>query len=222
MEKEIKICLSGYKIIYSFCFILILSLIRGVTYVDEIGVAMEAPMAVLAMVFCADTYVMEISSRRYEVNRLYPMKNRVKSQFRRIVVQELFLFILSMIGYLLFYIQKPIVIAMEQELLHAKLCLFGMYLLAVFCTVWFWGVLSHIIATLCRNMWAGIGGSMILWIGLYSNAGNQLLGKWNVFSFAFRDTQAISDFIWLCGKAVSVGLTVIMVLVFPIVLKKRG
>ena len=57
---EGKIILPAYKLAYAFSFVVILSLIRGITFSYEIGVAMEAPMAVLAMVFCADTYTQEI------------------------------------------------------------------------------------------------------------------------------------------------------------------
>ena len=57
---ESKISLPAYKLAYAFCFVVILSLIRGITFSYEIGVAMEAPMAILAMVFCADTYTQEI------------------------------------------------------------------------------------------------------------------------------------------------------------------
>ena len=67
MRKEIKIALPIYKVLYSAAFFVILSLVRTVVYADEIGIAMEAPASALAAVFCADTYLMEIHSRRREV-----------------------------------------------------------------------------------------------------------------------------------------------------------
>ena len=69
----------AYKLAYAFSFVVILSLIRGITFSYEIGVAMEAPMAVLAMVFCADTYTQEITSKRSEIHRLYPIQRRLSS-----------------------------------------------------------------------------------------------------------------------------------------------
>ncbi|MDO4327604.1 MAG: hypothetical protein Q4E24_16535 [bacterium] len=60
MPAERKISLPTYKMAYAACFVVILSLIRGISLSDEIGIAMEAPMAVLAVVFCADTYTQEI------------------------------------------------------------------------------------------------------------------------------------------------------------------
>ena len=64
---EMKICLTLYKVLYSLAFVVILSLIRGVTHTYEVGIACEAPLAILASVFCADTYVQEITSFRSEV-----------------------------------------------------------------------------------------------------------------------------------------------------------
>ena len=37
MKRELKICLPVYKIVYSLCYVVILSVIQGVAYVDEIG-----------------------------------------------------------------------------------------------------------------------------------------------------------------------------------------
>ncbi len=57
IKKEIQIVLPLYKIAYSVFFIVLLSLIRGVTYTYEIGIAMEAPMAILTTVFlCRHLY----------------------------------------------------------------------------------------------------------------------------------------------------------------------
>ena len=66
--KEMKICLPVYKIIYSICFIVFLSLVRGISSIAEIGITMDAYIAVLAIVFCADTYWMEHSGKRWEVS----------------------------------------------------------------------------------------------------------------------------------------------------------
>ena len=77
---------------YAVFFVIILSLLRGMTYSEEIGIALEAPMAVLALTFCADTYTQEITSRRSEIWRLCPMKKRMHSIYRRSGIQELFHF----------------------------------------------------------------------------------------------------------------------------------
>lgn len=65
MKKEMKIVLPFYKIAYAVSFVVILSLIRGVVFTNEIGLSIEAPFAILTAVFlcghlCAGNYKQEI------------------------------------------------------------------------------------------------------------------------------------------------------------------
>ncbi|MFR0666541.1 MAG: hypothetical protein ACLSIF_07475 [Faecalimonas umbilicata] len=55
MKKELKIVLPFYKIAYASSFVVILSLIRGVIFTNEIGLSIEPPFAILTATFCADT-----------------------------------------------------------------------------------------------------------------------------------------------------------------------
>lgn len=216
IRTESKIILPAYKLAYAFCFVLILSLIRGIRFSYEIGVAMEAPMAILALVFCADTYTQEITSKRSEIHRLYPMKKRLASMGIRILVQEIVLFALSAIGYGMFYsFQHP------QSLYQAGQSFF-LFLAAMAVTLWFWGILSNLLACLFRNMWAGIGCGVILWLVTNSTLGDKALGNWNLFSYAFRNVMDSRDFGWLCGKALCLLLCVWMTLLMPKIIKKRG
>ena len=104
MASEIKISLPLYKVFYAVFFVVVLSIIRGVTYINEIGIALEPPMAMLAAVFCADTYTQEITSNRSEIQRLYPMVKRVRSILERLAVQGIFLLLLAAVGYGLFFV----------------------------------------------------------------------------------------------------------------------
>lgn len=109
MKKEMKIVLPFYKIAYAVSFVVILSLIRGVVFTNEIGLSIEAPFAILTAVFCADTYVQEITSKRSEIHRLYPIRKRICSIMQRIMIQEVFLLLLAILGYGLFFVfQKPV------------------------------------------------------------------------------------------------------------------
>lgn len=102
MKKEMKIVLPFYKIAYAVSFVVILSLIRGGVFTNEIGLSIEAPFAILTAVFCADTYVQEITSKRSEIHRLYPIRKRICSIMQRIMIQEVFLLLLAVLGYGLF------------------------------------------------------------------------------------------------------------------------
>lgn len=228
MKNEIKISLPSYKIACSFCFIVILSLIRGLTYSYEIGIASEASVAILALVFCGDTYTMEIVSKRSEVYPLYPMRKRVFSQYKRLWIQIAFLFVMSLALYGMFQLfQQPVLGMMGQEtagvaVIQNEIYLFLSYMVAIIVTISFWGILSNTLACLCRNMWGGIGGSMLLVISMNSKAGDMLLGKWSPFSYTFREIRNNNDFSWLWGKGICICLTVILMWTLPFILKKRG
>lgn len=219
MAKEVKLALPFYKIAYSLFFVVILSIIRGISFVFEIGIALEAPMAMLAAVFCADTYVQEITSKRSEVERLYPMKNRIASIFKRMMIQEIYLLLLAAAGYGMFYIiQKPY----PYIGMRSGTAMFLLYMAAIAVTLNFWGILSHTLSCLFRSMWAGIGCCLILWITTNSTIGDRLLGKWNLFSYTFRSIESSGDHGWVCGKIVCVIVSVIMAALLPWIIKKRG
>lgn len=216
MRKEIKICLPLYKMAYAVFFTAILSIVRGVFYSYEIGIALEAPMALLAAAFCADTYTREITAKRWEIWRLYSMKNKLSAIFLRLELQEGFLMILSAAGYgMFFWFQKPRSLSLIKEEAGYEAQLFLMYMAAMAVTLYFWGILSHTLSCLFRNMWAGIGCCMVLWVATYSVWGNQTFGKWNLFSYTFRNVEDSGDLGWLWGKLLCVGLCIMMSLALP-------
>lgn len=223
MLTERKISLPAYKLAYGFCFVVILCLIRSISFSYEIGVAMEAPMAALALVFCADTYTQEITSRRSEVHRLYPLKKRLRSIAMRMAVQEIVLFVFGAVGYGMFFLfQNPLSAYQSGEGAKSELRMFLVFLAAMIVTLWFWGMLANFLSCLFRNMWIGIGCGLVLWLVTDSTFGEKYLGNWNVFSYTFRNITASQDFGWLYGKALCLLLCVFMALLMPQVMKKRG
>lgn len=219
MKKEIKIILPLYKIAYAVAFIIILGLIRRVTYTYEVGVAMEAPFAILTAVFCADTYVQEIISKRSEVHRLYPIKKRVFSIRNRIIIQEVFLIILAMLGYGLFFIfQNPDI----HPTTKGEFTQFFIYFFAITVTAFFWGILVNTLSMMFRNMWMGIGGCLLIWVATNSSGADKFLGAWNVFSYSFRDIENATDITWLYGKGLCICIGLILLLALPKIVRKRG
>lgn len=219
MKKEIKIILPFYKIAYAVAFIIILGLIRRVTYTHEVGAAMEAPFAILTAVFCADTYVQEIISKRSEVHRLYPIKMRVCSIRNRMIIQEAFLIILAVIGYGLFFIfQNPDIHPMTKS----EFTQFFIYFFAITVTACFWGILVNTLSMMFRNMWMGIGSCLLIWVATNSSGADKFLGAWNIFSYSFRDIENTADVTWLRGKALCIGIGLILLVVLPKIVRKRG
>lgn len=223
MGKELKIVLPVYKVTYALFFTVILSIVRGVVYTYEIGIALEAPMAILAIVFCADTYVQEIMSKRSEIHRLYPIKKRVHSTMKRMALQEACMLFLAVLGYGLFFIfQNPFTRHETQTSVEGEMIQFFLYLAAILVTVCFWGLLSNTLSCLLRNMWGGMGCCLVLWILTNSSSGERYLGSWNLFSYVFRNTDVVNDLNWMKGKILCIGLCLLMVLMLPKILKKRG
>ena len=219
MKKEIKIILPLYKIAYAVAFIIILGLIRRVTYTHEVGVAMEAPFAILTAAFCADTYMQEIISKRSEVHRLYPIKKRVFSIRNRIIIQEVFLIILAMLGYGLFFIfQNPDI----HPTTKSEFTQFFIYFFAITVTAFFWGILVNTLSMMFRNMWMGIGSCLLIWVATNSSGADKFLGAWNVFSYSFRDIENATDITWLYGKGLCICIGLILLLALPKIVRKRG
>lgn len=223
MRNEIKISLPFYKIAYAVFFVVVLSLVRGITHTYEIGIALETSMAILAAVFCADTYAQEIVSKRAEIQRLYPMKNRLRSIIRRTGIQELFLILLSAVSYGLFYLfQKPTVLYTAASGAGNEMIQFAVYLAVSVITIGFWGVFANTLSCIFRNMWFGIGGCLVVWIIVNSKLGDGIFGAWNLFSYTFRPIENSSDVSWVCGKLLCVAMVIMMLAMLPKIVKKRG
>lgn len=221
--KEVKISLPFYKTASALLFIVILSLIRGVSVSYEIGAAMEPAMAILTTAFCADTYVQEITGRRSEVWRLYPMKDKLCAIGARLLLQQGFLLLLAAAGYYLFFLfQRPRLFSLMQPEAGSEIRQFMIFLGAMAVTIAFWSVLSNTIACIFRSLWFGIGGSLLLWLMANSSFAKKLLGPRNVFSYAYRNIADASGFGWLAGKGICIALCAVMLLLLPTLLKKRG
>ena len=221
MRTEWKICLPCYKMGYALFAVVILSFVRGVSSACEVGIALEGPRALLAVVFCGETYVQEITAGRWEIQRLYPIRNRVCSVGRRMLLQETFLLLLALSSFWLFLlVQRP----RDMEEVPR---LFVAYGLTVWVTVIFWGILSHTLSCLFRSQWVGMALCLLLWICTNSSSGDRLFGKWNLFSYTFHGLGKATgagnggSFDWLCGKLLCLILSGLMMAGMSRLLKKR-
>ena len=223
MRQEAKISLPIYKVSCAVFFVVMLSLVRGVTYSFEVGIALETPMALLAACVLADTYTKEITCKRSEIWRLYPMKKKMRSIYRRIVIQEVLLLAAAAVGYGLFFLfQKPRTVDRMWSGSGNETGQFLIYLASIAVTLLFWGLLSNLLSCLLRNMWFGIGGCLVLWVITNSSIGDRYLGVWNLFSYTFRDIENSGDFCWIRGKIVCICISVIMLAILPEAIRRRG
>ncbi len=205
MRQEFKICLPVYKVVYTVCFAVLLSVVRGIGCVEEIGITLDVYMAALSVVCCADAYQMEYTGKRWEVFCLYPVNSRQKVLLLRVAIQCGYLVLLAVFAYACFFWQKP-VFAVKT----AGGILFAMTIGAVAVSVVFWGMCAVTFANLCRSSLGGIGISLVLWLFVYSAAGERVLGNYSVFAFVFRDINKTSDLGWIAGKGIAAALALLM------------
>lgn len=216
MKNEVKIILPFYKLLYPLISIAFLAVLRGIAHTREIGVTLDPMLAILSCVFMADTYLLEQREQRWEILALYTLHKKRNMICKRILVQALYLFLVGAIGYLFFFIQKP-----AKDRWNIEMRLYLEFLPGSLVTIVFFGVLALTIANCFRNMWCGIGITLVLWFVTNSTVGNNTFGKFNVFAYVFRAFGNDTDYYWLLGKGVALICTMLMLLVLPNTIKGR-
>ena len=213
--QDRKIALPAYKIAYSLCFFVILSVIRGVTDTSEIGITLAVYTGALAAVFFADTCELERREKRWEIFCLFPEKQRVRAVLRRIRYQWLWICAAAYLGYWLFFWQRPLCGTFRQEA-----GLYLMYLAAVTVNTLFFGVLSMTLTNRFRNLWAGIGGSIAIWMLMNSTVGERLFGNWDPLAFQSRDLLEPGDLGWMLGECAALAVTAVLLALLPKMIRK--
>lgn len=223
MIREMKISLTFQKQAYAVFFVVILSLVRGITYSDEIGIALRIPNGNPCFhILCRYLYAGNCQQAIGNLAAM-PHEKRMHSIYRHIVIQEMFLLAVAATSYGLFFLfQNPNINGMGQSGIENEICQFFVYFAAIAVTLGFWGLLSNLFSCLFRNMWVGIGGCMVLWLITNSSIGDRTFKAWNLFSYAFRKLENSSDFSWICGKVVCICIGIMAVVALPKIIKKRG
>lgn len=217
MKQDIKISLPIYKIVYSITFITLLPFLRGISQVSDIGVVMDGNMAFLAIIFCADTYYQEFEGNRWEIICLKPLQKRIIVVLRRLWIQFIYLILLSMAGYQIFYVQK--IMETTQDEKHN---LFFISLSAIAVSIVIFGTLSMTIVNITKNLWAGIGITVIIWLIINSTLGQKLPKYLNVFAFSSRYFDSSVGNLWIGGKITALVLASVLLLLVKPILNKKG
>lgn len=217
MKNEIRITLPFYKIVYPFLFLVFLAIFRGIADTKEIGVTLDPMMAALSIVFMSDTFLIENREQRWEIFALYALNKKKMMVYKRVLVQFVYLFLLAAIGYFLFFVQNP-----TRGVWGTEVKMYLEYLFAVSITILFWGSMTIIGANFFRNIWCGIGISLIIWLILNSTFGSNVFGKYNIFSYAFRSYEQGTGVDWIPGKVIGVILVILMMFgLLPQTIKRR-
>ena len=217
MKKEVKICMPYYKIAYSIAFVVILSAIQPVVYANEIGGAVERAVSLLAVVFCADTYLVEVQSKRSEVFCLYNLKKQAGVVYKRLFVQVAYL-----IGISCWHMDSLLAETGESDRRIRWRCLVWNLLYCDSRNCLFWSVLSVTVSNLVRNRWIGMGVVLLFWFFSISGKATQFLKNWGPFSYGTCDFGKLTEWRWLGGKVLCVVFAGMMLAFVPKILKKRG
>lgn len=204
MKHNIKIVITPTKLCYSICYVILLSLVRGVSSSSEIGVAMDAYVAVLAIIFFSDTYYQEVQANRWEVFHLLPTRAKYMALCQRMLVQTLYMCLLIGSGYWGFYLQRSI---HNQD--TNELCIYITAVLACSVTVVFFGTFTVTMVNAFHNLWAGIGVALLLWYLLNSSWGRKLLDYINIFAYK----GGVSTGLWMKGKLFALILSILLLLI---------
>ena len=215
MKYNIKIGITPAKFCYSCCFVILLALIRGVSTSDEIGGALDANVALLSLIFCSDTYYQEIMADRWEVFYLLPVKSKFLTICQRLFVQISFIILLISLGYWIFFIQGSTMNINDNVLYNYLIAL-----LACSASVVFFGVLSVTFVNLFRNLWAGIGCTLAIWITLNSTLGKKLPDYINVFAYGGGAEKTSIE--WVFGKLTAILISVLLILLNRKLIIRQG
>ncbi len=204
MKYNIKIGLTPTKLCYSICYIFIFALIRGVRSSSEIGGAMDAYVAFLAIIFFSDTFYQELQEKRWEVFYLKPAQAKFKTMCQRMLVQASYMGLLIGMGYWAFYLQRSL-----GQLDAKELQIYITAVLACFASVVFFGTFTFTMVNAFRNLWAGIGVALLLWYVQSSRWARNLPDILNLFAYE----GGYKTGTWIEGKLFALFLSILLLLI---------
>lgn len=192
--KEIKICLPSYKIICAFLFILILTLVRGIYAVNEIGPTIDTYIALLTLVLCADTCYQEIPGGVWEILAIKPGKMQRRTIMKRFAVQFVFLICVAAAGYGLFYpVQQPYIVGKEPDQFLTAMA-------ATAASIVIFEAFPVFLVKITGNLWGAVGASAVLWFFLISSNAVKLPAFLQIFAYGDSNLED-GNMSWLIGKA---------------------
>lgn len=189
MIEQMKLTLPLYKIIVAVVFTGLYSVIRGIAYVNEIPLVIDAGMAILAIIFFSDIYLLERKGQCVDLFRMCSRKKKIQVFVERFFINIAFLMIITFILFFLFYV-------LQQPALHHDEKVTGFFfdslLIALFSIIGF-GMISAALSDLLLNQWGGISCSVMIWILLHSIFAAKMPKELQFFSYE-------KDGLWLTGK----------------------
>ncbi|MDR2044599.1 MAG: hypothetical protein LBQ15_09595 [Clostridium sp.] len=189
LKTQIKLALPWYITGVGVLFALVYPLVRGITFYDEIGIALDRIFPFLSLVLFADTYHGDILGKTAENFYLRESGRQTGALLARLLWKLGFLSLLFLVSYRLFLFRSPRLFSVEE----IPAVLFWEAAFAVVVGALFWGGLSCFLVNALRSLWAGVGLGIVLYLALASKHAEKLPAAVNMFAYGIRPD-------WQSGK----------------------
>lgn len=186
-----------------------MSFLFGVRSYSYIGKTLDTYMAILAAVFCADTYEQEVESNRWEVLHLVKRKKKFHTINQRLAIQFTYLSILFASCLFIYYIKDPSMLIDGNVIRLSIEAIF-----ACSTSIIFFGTLTYTLINVLQNQWAGIGCVLVLWVISITTIGMKIPKYINIFWYVFKDIKQVDDsYQWVVGKMVALLISMVLIYV---------
>lgn len=215
MKSRFKIAVPYYYFVLSIFFCICILLLKEVKAWNSVGGILDSAFSLLAIVIFSNTYFIEKQLNTIDVYCMAPIEKRREDVIKRLAIKTLFLFILFLLTYFSFAIRKPIYYIGESKITILLNAIF-----AVWSSIIFWGELSCILVNLINNLWAGIGGSILLWLMMNSTFARRFPVFLDVFRYGSLNGKGEQYAGWQMGKAFSLLVGIILIVVNTRLIKR--
>lgn len=191
IRTNIKVSLPWYISIPAIMFSLVFPFVFGCDTYDDVGIILDKGFSFLAVLVFSNIYYIEFQQKTAEVYHLVSNKNRRIDICRRIIIRLFFLIAMVVICFEGYVLQGLHIYAGD-----VKEVLIAQAYFAIISGIIFFGGISFMLVNLLKNLGAGIGVTILIWLMLSSSIGLKLPASLNVFAYG-----ATSD--WIIGKIVA-------------------
>lgn len=196
MKQDLVIVVSKYKLWICIIYVMLLSIIFPLAYVDEIGGVIDPYSSLLAILFFSDLFYLEIVEKRYEVIKLKSKDALIGLVKRRFFIAWLFLESLAFVQYSLYLIRINNNLGRMDNL-----SMLIITLIATGVSIAFFGYLTVVLVNITKKIGIGVGIAVLIWFLLNSTIGMNIFKSANIFAFCEFFTKDL-DYSWVIGKLI--------------------
>ena len=196
MKQDLIIVVSKYKLWICIIYVMLLSIIFPLAYVDEIGGVIDPYSSLLAILFFSDLFYLEIVEKRYEVIKLKSKDALIGLVKRRFFIAWLFLESLAFVQYSLYLIRINNNLGKMDNL-----SMLIITLIATGVSIAFFGYLTLVLVNITKKIGIGVGIAVLIWFLLNSTIGMTIFKSANIFAFCEFFTKNL-DYSWVIGKLI--------------------